>query len=120
MPLGEPHHNDDLAAALAAARELGPDYDKAVASGVVERISREIDARVDQRVGEIVSSSRTRGRRPGGTMLGLGSLVLGIPISAIAGSYAHGLGLAIAWGGIALVNLAAAIRRIAPRQGRAL
>jgi len=38
------------------------------------------------------------------------SLAIGIPISAVAGNYGHVAGLAVAWGGIVLVNLANAWR----------
>ena len=41
----------DITAAAAAHRELGPDYDAAVAEGLIERISDEIDKRVDARLG---------------------------------------------------------------------
>lgn len=40
----------DIAAAAAAHHELGPDYDAAVAEGLIERISDEIDKRVDARL----------------------------------------------------------------------
>jgi hypothetical protein len=42
---------NDIAAAAAAHRELGPDYDAAVAEGLVERIGIEIDKRVQARLG---------------------------------------------------------------------
>src|ERR1017187_6069554 len=43
---------DDIAAAAAVHRELGRDYDDAVAEGLIERIGAEIDKRVDARVGQ--------------------------------------------------------------------
>lgn len=109
MPIGEPHH-DDLAAALGARRDLGSEYDKALAESFVDRVSSEIDARVDQRVAEISAAGLMRRRRPGTVFLGVSSLVFGIPISAIAGSFGHLDGLIVAWGGIAIVNLAQAIK----------
>jgi hypothetical protein len=42
---------DDIAAAAAAHRELGRDYDSAVAEGLVDRIGSEIDKRIDARLG---------------------------------------------------------------------
>jgi len=42
---------EDIAAAAAAHRELGRDYDGAVAEGLIERIGEEIDKRVDARLG---------------------------------------------------------------------
>jgi hypothetical protein len=43
---------DEIAAAGAAHRELGPGYDDAVAEGLVERIGNEIDKRVDARLAQ--------------------------------------------------------------------
>jgi hypothetical protein len=43
---------DDIVAAAAAHRELGRDYDDAVAEGLIERIGTEIDKRVDARFGQ--------------------------------------------------------------------
>jgi hypothetical protein len=42
---------DDIAAAAAAHRELGREYDSAVAEGLVDRIGAEIDKRIDARIG---------------------------------------------------------------------
>jgi hypothetical protein len=41
---------DDITAAAAAHRELGRDYDAAVAEGLIERIGGEIDRRIDARL----------------------------------------------------------------------
>jgi hypothetical protein len=49
---------DDIAAAAAAHRELGRDYDSAVAEGLVDRIGAEIDKRIDSRLGSPRSASR--------------------------------------------------------------
>jgi hypothetical protein len=43
---------DEITAAGAAHRELGPGYDDAVAEGLVERIGIEIDKRVDARLAQ--------------------------------------------------------------------
>jgi hypothetical protein len=51
---------DDVTAAVAAHRELGSDYNSAIAEGLVERIGAEIDKRVDAR---FASNERGRGRR---------------------------------------------------------
>ncbi len=110
MSLPDSHH-DDLAAAIAARRELGHDYDRALAESFVDRVSRQIDARVDNRVSEILATQKRPARSRGGGSLGVLSLVFAIPITAIAGSAGHVAGLAIAWGGIAVINLASALRR---------
>jgi hypothetical protein len=50
---------DDIAAAVAAHRELGRDYDGAVAEGLIDRIGAEIDRRVDTRLGAGRRGSRS-------------------------------------------------------------
>jgi len=51
---------EDVSAAVAAHRELGSDYDSAIAEGLVDRIGAEIDKRIDAR---FASTVRGRGRR---------------------------------------------------------
>jgi hypothetical protein len=58
MPV-EQATRDDIAAAAAAHRELGRDYDSAVAEGLVDRIGSEIDKRIDARLGSPQSHSRS-------------------------------------------------------------
>ena len=71
----------DIAAAAAAHTELGRAYDGAVAEGLVERISSEIDRQVDARLAQ-------RGIRPSwaawaNVTMGLGSAGLGIGATAV-------------------------------------
>jgi hypothetical protein len=91
---------EDIAAALAARRELGADYDDALVVSFLDRLERTIDARVQSQASEREHASRE---------LALGSLVLAIPASAIGA--AKGLaGVAVVWGGVAAVNLAHVLR----------
>jgi hypothetical protein len=88
---------EDIAAALAARRELGADYDDALVVSFLDRLERTIDARVLAQ------------RDSFSLKLALGSLVLAIPASAIGA--AKGLaGVAVVWGGVAAVNLAHVLR----------
>ena len=71
----------DITAAAAAHTELGPAYDGAVAEGLIERISSEIDRHVDTRLAQ-------RGIRPSwaawaNVAMGLGSVGLGIGATAV-------------------------------------
>ena len=71
----------DIAAAAAAHTELGRAYDGAVAEGLVERISSEIDRQVDARLAQ-------RGVQPSSTAwanvaMGLGTAGLGIGATAV-------------------------------------
>ena len=72
---------EDVAAAAAVHTELGQAYDGAVAEGLVERISSEIDKQVDARLAQ-------RGIRPSMAVwtnlaMGLGSIGLGIGATAV-------------------------------------
>ena len=73
--------HEDVAAAAAVHTELGHAYDGAVAEGLVERISSEIDKQVDVRLAQ-------RGIQPSLTAwtnlaMGLGSIGLGIAATAV-------------------------------------
>ena len=105
----------DLAATLGARREMGPEYDEALAEGFLERLDRRLEARVEAAV-----EQRAPAQAPtddGGAtsfILGVVSLGTGIPITAIASG--EGLaGLVVAWAGIVGVNAAHALGR---RRGR--
>jgi hypothetical protein len=73
--------HEDVAAAAAVHTELGQAYDGAVAEGLVERISSEIDKQVDARLAQ-------RGIQPSmaawtNLAMGLGSIGLGIGATAV-------------------------------------
>ena len=118
MTAGE---QDEIAASIAAHRELGPDYDKAVAEGLVERIGAEIDKRVDGRLrasGKQPQPPAPRFRSTGADYLTLLiSLVFGTGATGIVtrdshvGSTAQVLMLLLIWAAIAAINVAYAVRR---------
>ena len=104
---------DDLTAAVAARRELGPDYEDAVLDSFLARLDRQTQERVDAKVAERLSSGVSRGagapaRSDPGLTLGIVSLIAGIPVTAITTSASGLAGLIVAWGGIAAVNVAQA------------
>jgi len=73
--------HEDVAAAAAAHSELGREYDGALAEGLIERISSEIDKKVDARLAQ-------RGIQPSragwaNVAMGLGSVGLGIGATAV-------------------------------------
>ena len=53
--------DEEIAASVAAHRDLGSEYDDAIGAGLVERIGAEVDRRVDERI-----SQYQRGGRPAG------------------------------------------------------
>jgi hypothetical protein len=112
-----PLSSRDLRAAAETHQELGPEYRDAVLDSFLERVGREIDARVDARLRQMPPSPPPAQRAPKNVnvmALALGSIALGIPISAIAasaGSHPAGIwGLLVVWIAIAAINLGYAAR----------
>jgi len=108
MATGDSRH-EDWSAILAARKELGDEYDRAFIERLVESVSAEVDERVDARLAEM-APRRATPRRRGATSMVILSLALGIPITDLAGDKAHLAGIAVAWAGIVLVNVANAWR----------
>lgn len=95
----------DLEAALAVRRELGPDYEPALVESFAEKIEAAVEARVDARLEQARRAERAGGRAQ--LVLGIVSVGTGIPITAVAGSVGDGIaGVLVAWAGIAAVNVA--------------
>jgi hypothetical protein len=129
---------DEIAAAGAAHRELGPGYDDAVAEGLVERIGIEIDKRVDARLAQYGGqpaqhvqhsvpaaqhSVPPAQRGPGGqvsaagrppwsvVVLALGSMLMGtLASAAVLNSGGGGSVVALVWIVIAVINVVYARR----------
>jgi hypothetical protein len=115
----------ELRAAAETHKELPSEYRDAVLESFVERVGREIDARVDARLAQAAARPVTPQSAPSPPAprapkqfsvlaLALGSIALGIPISAIAvaaGDHPAGLwGLIVVWVAIAVINLGYAAR----------
>jgi hypothetical protein len=110
---------NEIRAAAETHRELGPDYSDAVVDSFLDKVGREIDARVDARVAAarpVPQQPERAPRRPFSevAMVGL-TMGLGIPLSGIAvaaGTHPAGLwGLLVVWIAIAVINIAYAVRR---------
>src|ERR1700678_373786 len=106
--------SEEIRAAAETYSELGPGYRDAVIESFLEKVGGEIDARVAARLAALPSMPGPTGRRRGsgsGSPLALAviSMVLGIPISAIAvaaGDHPAGaLGLIVVWLAITAINL---------------
>ena len=95
----------ELEATIAARRELGPAHDAELIAGFLDRIEREIDRRVDERIA-------ARGpRKRAGSPLHPGNLAICIPIIAIAGGIGGTAGLIVAFIALAFVFVFAELRR---------
>lgn len=107
----------EVAAALAARRELGTEYEEALAAGLLDRVNQLALMRAgDLRRDADRSKEQAKAERESGHqrfVLGIISLGAGIPITAISASNVDPgfVGVLISWAGIVGVNVAAALRR---------
>jgi hypothetical protein len=111
---GERELRREAGAAVEASRELGREYDDAIAAGLADKVEQlvayrtaELRAQAGQQAAE---SGAERMRRNQRFTLGIISLGTGVPITAIAAMNVDPslLGVLVAWAGIVGVNVAAA------------
>lgn len=98
-------------AAIAARRELGAEYEDAIAASLADRVEQLVDRRAAElhptehpgRVADREHSARTQA-----FVLGIISLTMGIPITAIGAANVDPsiLGIGVSWAGIVGVNVA--------------
>ncbi|MGY4719380.1 hypothetical protein [Naumannella cuiyingiana] len=107
--------SEDIEATLSVARDQ-PDLTPALVDSFADRVQAEIERR--SRAGELAqqnaSTSAAEAAKADSTqqmVLGIVSLGVGIPLTAIAAGTTGIAGLLIAWIGIALVNMAYALRK---------
>ncbi|WP_406315556.1 hypothetical protein OHA77_01545 [Streptosporangium sp. NBC_01639] len=111
----------DMRATIEARRELGPDYETALVDSFVDRLDATIAARVRAEM-QLTGGRPYREPHPGqghqrrrsgnGSIpIALGSLGIGVPLTAIAANTAGTAGLLLAWGGIVAINFAHALSR---------
>ena len=79
----------EIRAAAAAHSELGPEYSDAVIESFLERVDREITARVDARLGPVsreqsVQPAQSNSRRTLLAGVAIGIVVTGVPSMAVA------------------------------------
>ncbi|MFJ3586430.1 hypothetical protein ACIPPS_29970 [Streptomyces sp. NPDC090127] len=120
----------ELDATLQARRELGTEYEAALVDSFLGKVEQSLDTAIDRqvrrRLGEqqVASARGVRPRGPGaegfGARFGFGiiSLVLAVPLSAIAAAHAGLAGLVVAWLGIVGVNAVHAFRDRLPLSPR--
>lgn len=115
-PHADPETRREVEAALATRAELGPDYDDHIAAGLADRIEQlaahrtaELRVQADTAAADRAEESSSRTQR---FTLGIISLGVGVPITAIAATNVEPglLGVVVAWAGIVGVNLAAGWR----------
>lgn len=104
---------EEVAAAIAARTELGERLEPEVLDTFVERIESAVITRVDERIDAQLRRRGIKMKSPESPTLPVAicSLIFGIPLSAIAAGTADLPGLAVAWLGIAAVNIAVNLRK---------
>ncbi|WP_093800542.1 hypothetical protein [Streptomyces sp. Wb2n-11] len=129
MEARDPELKKELDATLRARRELGEDYESALVESFLEKVEQRLDSTVDRRVRRRLAEQRMTTARgaaepprggPGfGERFGFGavSLVLAVPLSAIAVTNADFKGLVVAWLGIVGVNAVHAARGLPRLRG---
>ncbi|MFD3687801.1 hypothetical protein ACFWTE_23655 [Nocardiopsis sp. NPDC058631] len=96
-------HQDEVAAALRAGRELGPEYDEALAASLVERIDDTIEERVRHHVARQTPAAPARTGMPSNTVrfvLSLVCLGVSIPITGITAALGPTGALPLVWLGL--------------------
>jgi hypothetical protein len=101
----EPVARQELEATIAARQELGPAHDDQLVAGFLDRIEKEIDRRVDERVA--LRGPKKRGSSP----LNPGTLAICIPIIAVAGGIGGTAGLIAAFIALGIIFAIAEFRR---------
>ena len=117
---------EELRAAAAVHGELGPAYRDAVVDSFLDKVGREIDARVDARLARIQPAPLQAPQPAAGDhsfALAIMSLLVGIPITAIVVAAGHNTsgaaefgGLLLVWAAISVINVAYALHH-RPRPG---
>ena len=116
-PSGEPPYrrlssDADVAAAWEARKELGPEYEEHIAAGLADRVEELVAYRTAElrHQSETTATDRELDRTAlrQRFVLGIVSLGVGVPITAISATNVEPglLGVAVAWAGIVGVNLA--------------
>jgi hypothetical protein len=81
---------------LHARRDLGAEYEDEIIESFVEKVERIIDARIEARLEQRRLPARPRSRVSPFAVLGT-AMVLGIPLTAIAGGIAGATGMLTVW-----------------------
>ena len=89
---------DDVQATIEARRELGGDMEPHLIDSFVDRIEKRIDERATRR------TPAERHGREGSFVLALASLIVAIPITAIAATHGGIVAMVVVWLGIVLLN----------------
>lgn len=101
---------DELRAAVSARRDLGPDFEDAIVESFLDKMGKEVDRRVDERLAASApkaAAGATKANEGMRLALAIVSLSLGtIATIALVFGESRPMSLFTVWAGIVLVNLA--------------
>lgn len=101
---------DEIRAAAEVYHELGPDYQATVIDTFLDRISKEIDARVDARLAQLQPAQPVRPvRNQASLALPIVSMALGIPLTVIGLGISGAPVTVLIWIVIGVLNVAYAL-----------
>ncbi|MDA2811296.1 hypothetical protein O4J56_11695 [Nocardiopsis sp. RSe5-2] len=104
---------DEVAAALQTSRELGPEYDDAVAASLAEKLDSAIEARVREHVAaaQAPAARLTPQEQWKSPRLIMGIITMGvsIPLTAISAGMMGSGGVVLAWMGLLALYLISVI-----------
>ncbi|ACU75006.1 hypothetical protein Caci_6152 [Catenulispora acidiphila DSM 44928] len=110
----------EIAAALAARKELGPDYEQEIAASLADRMQRRIDSEVLARTGGAGAASEVPRRRDESDLAdavtarwtALGSLAAGTAVTVTSGGpHSTPAVVPMAWIAIMVINVAVNVGR---------
>ncbi|MFK0296514.1 hypothetical protein ACIQU6_39430 [Streptomyces sp. NPDC090442] len=114
MATHDPELRKELDATLQTRKELGPEYESELLESFLEKLDQTVDRRVRRQLAEqqmqVARGTRPPRRADAGTefwqrfAVAVVSLVLAIPLSAIAVVNAGLVGLVVCWAGVVGVN----------------
>lgn len=103
---------DDIEATLAVRQERGAEMEPALVDAMAAKIEATVRRRHEAEIAEQRRSELAASRGQGARIaIAIVSLVMGIPITAIAGGMGGLAGIVVVWVGIVLVNMVFAMRR---------
>ncbi len=102
----------EVQAALHAQQELGPDMQDALVDSFTDKVERAIAVRVDAEMAQQRATTGTDQPSSGARLaLAIVSVGVGVPITAVAGVFAHLPGVFVVWLGLVLINYVFGRRR---------
>ena len=95
--------SQDLAARLEALKELGPGHEEQLVAGFMERLDKEIDRRIDERLAKLPKPRKRKG-------ISEAELGIFVPIFIFAGVFGHVIGIVAVAAALGIVFLVQTLR----------